>query len=258
MTGTHHTPDTYHRLRRVLVGAMLATGALALAACSSSSSSSTTTTAGGTATTAASSGGSGSGSLNQLTSALQSGESKTFLATYTSVSNGQTQTITLAKDPPKSYFGTGDGSAIINNGTTTLICSNGSDGSGDSSSPTSSAPVTCISESGVNPLASLSGLVDPKEVLTSLKGFAGEAEEHIAGITVTGSTQTIAGVPSTCANISVEAEHTTYCAGTDSGILTLAKTSSGSITLVSYTTSVPASQFQPPAGATTETIPGGL
>ena len=85
-----------------------------------------------------------------------------------------------------------------------------------------------------------------------------QAAAHIAGIIDHGSSQTVGGVPSTCANISAEGQTTTYCAGTDTGILTLAKTPSGSITLVNYTTTVPASLFQPPAGATTETLPSGL
>ena len=69
--------------------------------------------------------------MKALTNSINRAKNLTYLAQYTSVSNGQTTTVTIAQSPPKSNFSTSSGS-VINNGKTTYYCSSNSGSSGNS------------------------------------------------------------------------------------------------------------------------------
>ncbi len=237
--------------RRALAGALVAAGALSLAACSSSSSSSTTTTSKGSApsTTAAANGSSSGGSsLRALSAAVEKGKNATFKATYSITSGGKTSTLVVAQAPPKTYFSE-DNTAAISDGTKTLVCT--TDTSADPGSQ-----VSCVSMSGPNPLSGLADLVSPQTILPTIKGFADQVAARIAGISVDRSSKTIAGVPSTCVTVTASGQHSTYCASEAAGVLTEVSSNNESFTLTDFTTSVPDSLFQAPAGATVDTIPG--
>lgn len=247
------------RGRRRLVGAGLtAAAALTLAACSSSPSStkaSTTTTtttsssaARSTTSTArtSTSGGAGGGAaaLSALTSKLHGSETGTFKVTYSVKTATGIQTITFAQQPPKSAITTANGS-IIDTGTATDFCS------------TSGGKPTCISSSGSNPIAALTDLFQPKAVLSDLSTVETQIAAHLAGASVSSSSRTIAGQPSTCITASDSSSSGTWCV-TDGGILSYVNVSSATLTMTSYSSSVSPSDFQLPAGATVQTLPGGV
>ena len=62
-----------------------------------------------------------SSNVNALTKTLGKGKHLTYSAQYTSVNNGQTETITIAQAPPKTLFSTSSG-AVIDTGKTTYYC----------------------------------------------------------------------------------------------------------------------------------------
>src|ERR1700722_13700325 len=64
-----------------------------------------------------------SSNVNALTKALNKGKHLTYSAQYTSLNNGQKETIAVAQAPPKTLFSTAGG-ALINTGKTTYYCSN--------------------------------------------------------------------------------------------------------------------------------------
>jgi glycine/serine hydroxymethyltransferase len=99
-----------------------------------------------------------------------------------------------------------------------------------------------------DPVTGVEALVDPSQVVTNLQAAAALGKRN-----VTFASQTIAGEPSTCATIT-SGRTGTYCV-TDQGVLASATGANGSVTLTAFTTTVPASDFSPPAGATVETIP---
>src|SRR5580693_3700069 len=101
--------------------------------------------------------------VKALTNSINHAKSLTYLAQYTSFSNGQKTTVTIAQSPPKSNFTTSNGS-VINNGKTTYYCSTSSSGSGNSgntgstsnsgnSGNTGSSATTTTSQSGTNCLS---------------------------------------------------------------------------------------------------------
>ncbi len=229
----------------VLVGLVLV-GA-ALAACSSSPTTATTPTTSPSGTTATT-GGSAAGStslkkLESLSSSVKAAEKKTFKAVYTITNASTTQTVTIEQSPPKSVFGTKGGS-VIDTGTATYYCS-------------TTGTTTCLSAGTTNPLASLTALFSPATVLAGLQAAQTEAAAHAAGYNVSFSSQTYAGQPTSCANLSGAGNSVKYCV-TDSGILAYASSNGGSFALTSYSSSPPASDFSLPAGATVETIPSGV
>jgi hypothetical protein len=70
--------------------------------------------------------------LKALASQINKGKHLTYSIEYKTVSDGKTQTVTIAQSPPKTYFAS-SGSVILNNGKTTYYCSpNESGNSGDS------------------------------------------------------------------------------------------------------------------------------
>ncbi len=229
----------------------VAVAGLVLAACSSSSTpssqggstTSSGTSAGSSGYGSASSGASGGASIDSLTASLKKGEQATYLATYLQTTGGSSQNWTVAQAPPKSRFTTPDGS-VIDTGSQTLFCS------------TSSGSTTCVATSGSSPLASLTALFDPRSVISVLDTFAGRVASRIAGISVTQSSKTIAGQASQCVSISSGGSSAgTWCANSAGVVTEVQASTGGGLTMTAYTTDVPGSTFEVPAGATVQTIP---
>jgi hypothetical protein len=224
-------------------------GGLALAACSSNSTSSPTTASGGgaTATTAAPG---GSASVKSIVSGITRTSNATFSSTYTTSDSqtGQTQTVTFAQSPPKSAVITKNGSFYIN-GSTVTECSS------------ASGTVTCTSlpSSMKGSVSSLADLFSPGVLTDTLKGIQAESVAHAAGVSVTTSSGTYGGYPSTCltAKVPTDPAAVTYCAAKSNGILTYSVAGGNTVTLTAYTANPPASAVSPPAGATMQTLPAG-
>jgi hypothetical protein len=232
----------------------VAAAGLVLAACSSSTSSpstqggSTSTSSGTNAVSsgsgATSSGASGGSAIDALTASLQKGDKATYLATYQQTSGGETQTWTVAQAPPKSLFTYPDGS-FINTGTQSLYCI------------TSSGSTTCTAGGpGISSLPSLTTLIDPRSVISVLNSYVGRIASRIVKISATGSSKTIAGQVSQCVSISIAGSPAgTWCANSAGVVTEVRAGTGGGITMTSYTTDVPASTFEVPAGAKVQTVP---
>jgi hypothetical protein len=209
-----------------------------------------------------------SSKLKALSNSINNGKHRTYVATYTTVSNGQTSTVTIAQAPHKSLFETSSGS-VVNTGSTTYYCSNsgstGSSGSGNSgnsgnsgsssTSSTAKGSVQCVSERGPNPLV---GLEDAFSPTVALNAFAQARQGAIAralGIKVSASTATFGGQPSTCVTVTVHGETGKYCV-TKQGLLSYSGSpSSGYFELTKYSSKPSTALFTLPAGATTVTPP---
>ena len=224
---------------------VLGAGAVA-AACGSSSTSSSGSTS--STTKMASGGGAG---LATLESQVSKNASSTFSATYVVAesSTGKTQTVTFAQAPPKSAIVTSSGSFLVD-GSNITAC----EGSGSSATCTS-LPSTLSSE-----LKGLTGLLSPSEILNDIKGVRAQAAANAAGFDVSSSSATYGGLASSCVTVkgTAEPQPVTYCAADSSGVLTYVSAGGSTVTLQSSTSNPPASTFQPPAGATVETLPTGL
>jgi hypothetical protein len=173
---------------------------------------------------------------------------KTYSATYHLVEGAQNQTVTFAQDPPKSAVVTPSGSFFVN-GSSVTECQ----GSG------SSATCTSLPSSMVGEVSSITDLFSPAALTDSLKGYEVAAEAHAAGVTITTSSATYAGLDSTCFTVTRSSlgGGGTYCASNSNSVLTHVSTSTASVTLTAFTANPPVSTFAPPAGATVSTIPGG-
>jgi hypothetical protein len=157
--------------------------------------------------------------------------------------------VTLEQAPPKSLFTSNDGSSFINNGTTTYACSK------DSSSGTTS----CVSyPEAQNPMASLLTLYSPTAAEALFQTAESEVAAKLAGISINFTSQTFAGQPSTCVTYSYAGSNAKYCV-TKSGVLAYegggSSGNSSAFELTAYSTSVSASDFALPTGATVETMP---
>jgi hypothetical protein len=175
---------------------------------------------------------------------LQSSETTPFKAVYTITSSGNTETVTFAQDPPKSLIGTQSGT-MIDTGSQTVLCTNSSN--------------TCISLSGSTLGASMQALQSvfaPKSVATSLNQIQNQIGAKMAGVSVSQSTKTVAGVASDCVTVSGGGTTTgTWCVAQSSGVLTYGQSGTTTVSLTSYSSSVDPSSFNLPAGATIITIP---
>lgn len=228
------------RLRGGYIGSIAVGIALlsVLAGCSSSSSGSSTTTS------SASTNGTGAGSTASLTrfqAQLTSGKGLTYKATYSLTAPNGSGTFVVERMPPTSsrfdVSTSGQQIAIITSSTATYICE------------LSKTPPQCVS--GIpDPIASFEQLVDPAKIIPALQQAAARG-----AASVTFSTQTVLGMASTSAAIA-SPQRGTFCI-TDQGLLVSVSASNGSITLTGYSTSVPASDFSPPAGATVQSLPAG-
>ncbi len=247
--------------RLMATASMIAVAAVALAACSSSpagsSSSSTSTTSsshgsssttagGGSSTTSA--GSSTAAELSQFEANVQSAQTGTFDLTYAETSSTEkSSTLTFEQLPPKYRFSVGGAvsSDVINTGTGTYACSG------------ESGHEYCYNFSAAsNVFAPLLGVITGKSVLTTLHSVQAGLEARAHGVQLSFSTQTFAGQPSRCASGTYQGNSFKYSA-TDSGVLAYAGGSGskgyGSLTLTSYSTTAPASDFALPAGATVVT-----
>ena len=229
-----------------LVGLLLLGGLLAACGSSNKAAPPTTTTpaATGSATTSGSTSGASSAlsKIEALTSSVQGSEKSTFKAVYTIVNGANTETVTVEQAPPKSAFFT-KGGAFIDTGTTTYYCSD----SGQS---------VCVNGGSTNPLAALTQLFSPQTELAELKAIQAEAATDASGNHISFTSETFGGVGTTCANVTGTATPVKYCV-TKQGLLAYGSSSSSTLTLTSYTTSVPTSDFALPAGATIMTLPSG-
>jgi hypothetical protein len=230
-------PNRTRSLTRRLAAATacVAVVGLVLGACSSSSSSSS------------SAAGSASGvnaQLSAIAAKVQSGKGATFKATYKSTGSSS-GTFVFAQKPPKTYFSSGE-SQLIDTGTTTYICT------GSSGTP------TCIASGASNPLAGVLGLFNGATITTFLQTARAQAAAHAAGYDLSYSDATYAGQPSKCVTATGPSGTSKYCV-TDSGIIAYVSTPGGNVfELTDYTTSLSDSDFQLPAGATTQTLPQGV
>ncbi|MGA2473825.1 MAG: hypothetical protein ABSG39_10065 [Acidimicrobiales bacterium] len=218
--------------------------------------------------------------LKALTNSINRSKNLTYLAQYTSVSDGQKTTVTIAQSPPKSNFSTSTGS-VINNGKTTYYCStnsastgnsgnsgstsnsSNSGNSGNSGASTTTSTISCkrsmqcLSVKGSNPLLGLEDIFSPTVALGALAEAKEGIVSRLLGIKVSSSSGTFAGQPSTCVTVTVRAKGGKYCV-TKQGLLSYSGSSSSSyFELTKYSSKPPASLFSLPTGATTETLPGG-
>jgi hypothetical protein len=236
------------RRTTALVGLLLLSGLLAACGSSNNGASSTTTTTSPTATGSATTTGSASGAtsalskIQALTSSVQGSEKSTFKAVYTVVNGANTETITVEQAPPKSALST-KGGAFIDTGTASYYCSD-------------SAPATCLNAGTTNPLAALTQLFSPKTEEAELKAIQAEASADASGYHISFTSETFGGVGTTCANVTGTTTPVKYCV-TKEGVLAYGSSASSTLTLTSYSTSVPASDFALPAGATIMTLPSG-
>jgi hypothetical protein len=224
---------TNFRLHAVAVAAVMS-GGLILSACGSSSSSNVTTTTGTKSPGNAS-------QLSTLTKAAGKGQGATFSATWSSTSSGSTQSITLEQSPPKSKFTTTGGGFVLNDGTSTYFCS---------------GTTTCLKEpSGTNPLAGLLNLYNGSTFLSAVSAYKQVAFLRAAGIHLSYSSANYSGVASTCLKITARSSVGVKWCVSKKGILTYWSSGSASFTLTHYSSSVAASDFQLPSGATITTVP---
>ncbi len=257
----HPASRTTASRRLLAVIPMVAVTGLALAACSSgnsSASSTTTTTAssGGSTSTTAHGGGSSTTSagsstaskLTQFETNVQSAKSGTFKLTYTETSSaGQPSTLTFEQLPPKYAFIIGGTTAedIVNTGTGTYACSG------------QTGHESCYAfSSASDPFAGLLDIITGQSVLTTLHSVQSSLAAKLQGVNVNFLSQSFAGQPSNCVSGTYQGNSFKYCV-TDSGVLAYAGGSGaksyGSLSLSSYSTSAPASDFAIPAGATVVT-----
>ena len=211
-----------------------------LAGCSSSSTSvaTTTTSQGSPATTSSLPKGSTVSSaqgVTKLEASLSGGNALSYKATYALVAPTLNGTLIIERTPPSSsrfqMAVSGQEIAVISTPAATYIC--------DLTTP----PGTCVTGRS-NPFAQLQKLADPGAILSQIRQAAASGTQG-----VTFSTQTIAGIPSTCAVIST-GQKGSFCV-TDQGILASATAGGGSLTLTAYSSPAPAADFVPPAGSTT-------
>jgi hypothetical protein len=217
--------------------------------------------------------------LKALTNTIDHAKKLTYDAQYTSVTNGQKSTVTIAQAPPKSDFSSSD-SSIINTGKTTYYCSANPDStsnsgntgnsentgatsnSGNSGTPsntttTSNGPEQCLSEKGDNPLLGLQDIFSPTVALGALAEAKEGLVSKLLGITVSSSSASFAGLPSTCVAVTVHGKGGKYCV-TKQGILSYSGSSSSDyFQLTKFSAKPPASLFTLPTGATIDTLPGG-
>ncbi len=234
----------------------------------------------------ASRGGSKSASAKTLTALakkIKAGKKQTYQAVYSYKGTGSAKvsTITVAQKPPKSLFEQGTTHTyLIDTGTSSLECSmttNATSSNTTSSSTTSSSTATgtgttttstttttapksqyvCVKtgSTGAGAAAGLFDLFDPTTALTYFDTAKQSLIAKIAGYSVKITGATYGGVASKCVTLHVSGQNYKYCVGSN-GLLTYSGTpGKGYFELKSFTKNVPSSDFQPPAGAKTETIP---
>jgi hypothetical protein len=166
----------------------------------------------------------------------EAGQNAAFKAVYSVVSGGNTQTLTFEQKLPESLIGNAQG-VFITNGSTSYFC-------------TKSGTPTCLSEtstSGTNPMAPMMAIAEPKAVLNALQTAQAQALANSQGYTIHMSSGSYGGGSDTCATITGQGNTLEYCFNSD-GVVAYESVSGGvNLTLTSYTTSVPDSDFALPA-----------
>lgn len=196
------------------------------------------------------SGGGQAAQLQKLSTEVSAAQKSTYKAVYSSTgSGGGASTVTIEQAPPESLF-SDDGTTVISDGKTTDICS------------TSGGQAMCYAETGnVNPIAGIETLFDPTTILGAFQTAEASIGAKIAGYSVSSSSETFAGQPSSCVSIGEASQSAKYCV-TDAGILAYAGSDEGgsagasAFQLTSYSTDVPASDFILPAPASP--LPSGI
>ena len=192
----------------------------------------------------------------------RAGNTAVYKATYSVVArlfeNRSPATLVVEQNPPRL--------AVSSGGVTVFTSSRNLDSSGSDYSKAivcstkPSQPETCSASSGglSEPIGidNVDFLVRRQSALVALKSmaqFAGRPQFEA----VTGSTRTVADQPSKCVTGTPPAKTlppSTYCFN-DSGVLTYSATPLGTVTLLSYEPSAPASDLESPPAASVATSP---
>jgi hypothetical protein len=186
--------------------------------------------------------------LVALTQSVNSAKHGTFKLSYAETSSttggSSSNTFTFEQMPPNKYLFGVDGTnkaTIIDTGNGTYTCA------------AQGGRQVCISYGTTNPFASLLSVITGETVLTAFKGLQTGLAAKLAGVSATFSNQTIAGQSVQCVSGVKGGDSFKYCL-TQSGVLAYSggstATGGGAITLTSYSTSVSASDFALPVGAT--------
>ena len=210
--------------------------------------------------------------IKALTNSINRAKNLTYLAQYTSVSSGQSTTVTIAQSPPKSNFSTSERQRDQQRQDDLLLLvqsgssgNSGNSGSGNSGNSGNSGSVArprppqaqqCLSVKGANPLLGVENIFSPAVALGALAEAKQGLVSRLLGIKVTSSSASFAGQPSTCVTVTVRGKGGKYCV-TKQGILSYSGSSTSYFKLTKYSSKPPASLFSLPAGATTQTLPGG-
>jgi hypothetical protein len=224
----------------------------------------------GKSTKGTSKGSSLTSELKQLETKAKGQKQIAFYAVYSlKGKTSSTKSYTFAQQPPnKSFFKTTSGT-IISTGTETLYCSTlttpvttttttttpTTPTATTSSSSTSGGP-QCLNEgSGSDPMA---GLFDLFSGTTAID-FFGEAEQYAAakeaGVTISYSSGTFAGLSSKCVTITDAGKKEKYCIGNNGLLDYWSVTGTQTATLTKYSTTIPSGTFTPPKGVTITTVP---
>ncbi len=176
--------------------------------------------------------------LNSLRQSAKSAKNATFQATWTSTTNGTTTTLTLGQEPPKSFFKVGAGT-IIDDGTHTYYCAN---------------KLICLKESGANPLSTLFDLYNGTTFINEVQAWSSQGALSAAGVSLSFSNATYAGVASRCVTITHNATSEVWCVAKNSGLLTYWYAANTYFTLTAYSSTPPAAEFSLPKGATVTSL----
>jgi hypothetical protein len=182
--------------------------------------------------------------LKALTNKVSNSKKLSYEAVYKSVGLGNDASVTIAQAPPKSLFSTSSG-VVVDNGSKTYYCS--SSGGTDQ----------CLAAGTSNPFVGIEDIFSPAAALAAFSSAKEGLIDRGLGIKLSESGATIAGQASTCVTVTVKGKADKYCV-TKQGVLAYSGSGGQYFELTKYVKSPPSSLFQLPAGATTETLPGGV
>jgi hypothetical protein len=179
---------------------------------------------------------------------VQSAKNGSYKLQYTEASSasGGSHTLLFEQMPPKYLFSLSGSSSVlvVNTGHGLYTCSS------------QGAQKVCVLVPSAAEFAPLLGVLTGATVVTAFNGLRSGLASKLAGVSAKFSSATFAGQSSQCVSGVKAGNSFKYCV-TDSGVLAYAGGSSsqsfGSVTLTAYSTSVSASDFALPAGATVVT-----
>jgi hypothetical protein len=181
--------------------------------------------------------------LKALTNKVNSSKKLSFEAVYKSVGLGNDATVTIAQAPPKSLFSTSSG-VVVDTGTKNYYCS------------VSGSTDQCLAAGTSNPFIGIEDIFSPAAALAAFSEAKEGLVDRALGIKLSQSSATIAGQASICVTVTVKGKNDKYCV-TKQGVLAYSGSGGQYFELTKFVKSPPSSLFQLPAGATTETLPGG-